>query len=394
MLVLYGNQAIAFDGTGAVVDAAFYNQLQACDGSIVHTGDNRDGAGEGIDEAVTVFMDRVPPHIQVIALVVSAYQGGTFINVETATAHVQEVHAGGVNPMFDVAVGCHGNHTSLLLCLMHRDEATGQWLVSEVNRTMMGQHFQDCLPDIRSVVDSFLPDYMVAERVLSMDATFNMKKDDVAGIPSSMDSAFMGLGWETPGSDLDLDASVIMLNQSYGHVDTCYFSNKDVTGVHHRGDNTTGEGKGDDEVIDVHLNWLSPEVHHLVFVVNIYSDGRSFREVFDSYCRLCLSQGESEVARFTLDAQLDSRGLIFASISRSGGGWAMRALGVPCNGKKATESVDQVIQVMQANPPLRVSPIKEETKSVDPVQVNAVNLETTTNTNTNTSSGGGCCTIS
>jgi hypothetical protein len=117
--------------------------------------------------------------------------------VETATAHVQEAHAGGVNPMFDVAVGCHGNHTSLLLCLMHRDEATGQWLVSEVNRTMMGQHFQDCLTDIRSVVDSFLPDYMVAERVLSMDATFNMKKDDVAGIPSSMDSVFMGLGWET-----------------------------------------------------------------------------------------------------------------------------------------------------------------------------------------------------
>jgi tellurium resistance protein TerZ len=138
-----------------------------------------------------------------------------------------------------------------------------------------------------------------------------------------------------------------MLSQSYGHVDTCYFSNKDVAGVHHRGDNLTGEGKGDDEVIDVHLSQVSPEVHHLVFVVNIYSDGRSFREVFDSYCRLC--SGGNEVARFKLDAHIGSRAFIFASISRSGGGWAMRALGVPCNGKRAPESVDQVQQVMKGN---------------------------------------------
>ncbi|MBN0210358.1 TerD family protein, partial [Pseudomonas aeruginosa] len=41
-------------------DFIFYNQLKSPDGSVEHTGDNRDGAGDGDDEAIKVDLSRVP----------------------------------------------------------------------------------------------------------------------------------------------------------------------------------------------------------------------------------------------------------------------------------------------------------------------------------------------
>jgi tellurium resistance protein TerZ len=343
-------QAVAFDGTGVVLDAAFYNQLEACEGSIVHSGDNRDGLGEGIDEAITIHTDRVPTDIQAIAIVVSAHGEGTFENVETASAHVEESSSDGVRELFSLAVGCQGNHTSLLLCLLYRDEKTQQWDLIETPACFLGgHHFQECLSDIRRVVDTVLPDYMVAERVLSMETTFNMKKDAVGVVPPELHRLCMGLGWTTPDDNLDLDASVIMLDGSMDHVDTCYFSQKEKVGVHHMGDNRTGEGEGDDEVIKVNLDEVEPHVHHLVFVVNIFSDHRSFSEVSDSYCRLFMDDTANprELARFTIDKGLDSRGLVFASISRSEHGWSLKAMGVPCNGKRAVNCIDDAQAIMR-----------------------------------------------
>lgn len=343
-------QAVAFDGTGVVIDAAFYNQLEACDGAIVHSGDNRDGLGEGIDEAITLFTDRISPDIQAIAIVISAHDGGSFENVESATAHIEEVASAGVQELFSLAVGCQGSHTSALLALMYRDEKTQQWqLVQTPSTFMSGHHFQECLSDIRRVVDSVLPDYMVAERVLSMEATFNMKKDAVGQVPPELHQLCMGLGWETPDNNLDLDASVIMLGETLNHVDTCYFTQKEKPGIHHMGDNRSGEGAGDDEIIKVNLDQVEPNVHHLVFVVNIFSDHRSFNEVNDSYCRLFMDNDTNpkELARFTIDKALDSRGIVFASISRTEEGWSLKAMGVPCNGKRAVNCIEDAQAIMR-----------------------------------------------
>src|SRR5690606_29048862 len=38
---------LLFDATGRLVDQVWFNQLQSKDGSVLHTGDNRTGAGDG-----------------------------------------------------------------------------------------------------------------------------------------------------------------------------------------------------------------------------------------------------------------------------------------------------------------------------------------------------------
>ncbi|MGZ3183572.1 MAG: TerD family protein [Telluria sp.] len=55
-------------------DFIFYNNLRSSDGSVVHSGDNRTGAGEGDDETVTVDLARVPADIDRIAVAVTIHE--------------------------------------------------------------------------------------------------------------------------------------------------------------------------------------------------------------------------------------------------------------------------------------------------------------------------------
>ena len=76
----------AFDLDGAVfmlnssgkvrsdADFVFYNNLKSTDGSVVHSGDNRTGAGEGDDETVTIDLGKVPADIDKIVVAVTIHE--------------------------------------------------------------------------------------------------------------------------------------------------------------------------------------------------------------------------------------------------------------------------------------------------------------------------------
>jgi tellurium resistance protein TerD len=75
----------AFDLDGAVflvktdgkvrsdADFVFYNNLKSTDGSVVHSGDNTTGAGEGDDETVTIDLTKVPADVEKIVLAVTIH---------------------------------------------------------------------------------------------------------------------------------------------------------------------------------------------------------------------------------------------------------------------------------------------------------------------------------
>src|SRR5579884_2581986 len=59
--------AIAVDASGKVVSDKhfiFYNNTSTPDGSIVHTGDNLTGQGEGDDEQIKVNLAALPPQVE------------------------------------------------------------------------------------------------------------------------------------------------------------------------------------------------------------------------------------------------------------------------------------------------------------------------------------------
>ena len=55
-------------------DFVFYNNLSSSDGSVVHTGDNRTGEGDGDDESIKVDLSKISSSIKEIAIVVTIHE--------------------------------------------------------------------------------------------------------------------------------------------------------------------------------------------------------------------------------------------------------------------------------------------------------------------------------
>ncbi|MFC6881194.1 MULTISPECIES: TerD family protein [Actinomadura] len=149
----------------------------------------------------------------------------------------------------------------------------------------------------------------------------------------------VGLGWDlrtTTGADFDLDASAMVLDAS-GKILTdqhfVFFNNLRTPdgGVVHTGDNTTGEGEGDDERIDVNFGAMPDTADRVAFAVSIYdadSRGQNFGQVRNAYIRVVDQNGGAELARYDLteDASMETA-MVFGELYRNGPEWKFRAVG-------------------------------------------------------------------
>lgn len=55
-------------------DFIFYNQVQSTCGSVEHTGDNLTGSGDGDDESIKVFLNKIPEDIQRLSFSVTIHE--------------------------------------------------------------------------------------------------------------------------------------------------------------------------------------------------------------------------------------------------------------------------------------------------------------------------------
>ncbi|GGF42796.1 TerD family protein [Williamsia phyllosphaerae] len=149
----------------------------------------------------------------------------------------------------------------------------------------------------------------------------------------------VGLGWDirsTTGTDFDLDASAIGTGtdkKALSDKHFVFFNNLTSPdgSIEHTGDNTTGEGEGDDEVIKVNLAAVPPEVDSIVFPVSIYdADARSqsFGQVRNAFIRVVDQANNAELARYDLteDASTETA-MVFGELYRNGAEWKFRAVG-------------------------------------------------------------------
>jgi tellurium resistance protein TerD len=149
----------------------------------------------------------------------------------------------------------------------------------------------------------------------------------------------IGLGWDvraTDGSDYDLDASLFMVTaggQVRSDADFIFYNNlKSSDGsVEHTGDNRTGEGEGDDEVLYVNLPGVPPEIEKLSVAVTIHdaqARNQNFGQVANAFIRIANKENGQEIARYDLseDASVETA-MIFGEVYRNSGEWKFRAVG-------------------------------------------------------------------
>jgi tellurium resistance protein TerD len=151
----------------------------------------------------------------------------------------------------------------------------------------------------------------------------------------------IGLGWDVKdgaiaGSDFDLDASIYMLGTD-GKVKSnqglIFYNNLTSPdgSIVHQGDNLTGEGDGDDEVINVDLTKVPADIDKLIVVVNIFdaiSKQQNFGMVENSFMRIVNLDGDVEMFKYDLnfDASV-ATGVQFGTLLRKGDTWAFSADG-------------------------------------------------------------------
>jgi len=147
-------------------------------------------------------------------------------------------------------------------------------------------------------------------------------------------------------SNIDIDASAIVLhNDKYinGSNDLVYYGNtRHYSGsINHSGDNLTGEGDGDDEVINVNLAKIPSNVNKVVFVVNIYgcqSRKQHFGMISNAYIRVVNPLTKQELCKFDLTDDYSKHTAIYvAELYRHNGEWKFSAIGV---GSKDTSVKD------------------------------------------------------
>ena len=158
---------------------------------------------------------------------------------------------------------------------------------------------------------------------------------------------FVGLGWDTKvtdgGFDFDLDASLFLLGSNEKLISDNHFifynnltSPDPDKSVEHTGDNLTGDGDGDDEVININLQKVPNDVQKIVVVVTIHEAeqrGQNFGQVDNAYVRIVDAKTNVEATRFDLteDGSVETA-MIMAELYRKNGEWRVNAVGAGYQG--------------------------------------------------------------
>ena len=173
----------------------------------------------------------------------------------------------------------------------------------------------------------------------------NLSKGQRVSLDKNMSMALVGLGWDVNmydgGNDFDLDASAFMLGAN-GKVrsdnDFVFYGNLESTdgSIKHTGDNLTGEGDGDDEVLIIDFSKIPANVEKIAITVTIYdaaARGQNFGQVSNAYVRVARMANENdmvgtEVLKFDLVEEFSiETAIVVCEIYRYNGEWKFNAVG-------------------------------------------------------------------
>lgn len=178
----------------------------------------------------------------------------------------------------------------------------------------------------------------------------NLSKGQKVSLEKSMTLALIGLGWDTNkydgGYDFDLDAAAFLLG-SNGKVtcdeDFVFYNNLEHKSgsVKHTGDNLTGIGDGDDEVILIDFTKVPDNIRKIAITVTIHDASvrnQNFGQVSNAFVRVAKRTSENditgeEVLRYDLaeDFSIETA-LVVCELYKHNGDWKFSAVGAGYHG--------------------------------------------------------------
>lgn len=137
-----------FDASGQLIDQVWFQQLKSNDRAVVHTGDNRTGAGDGDDESIIVDLVALQAAAQTLVFVVNSFTGQNFSQIENAFCRL--VDATDETELARYELTGSGTHNAQVMAKVVRD---GQgWSMTAIGSIANGRTFRDLIPAVSATV--------------------------------------------------------------------------------------------------------------------------------------------------------------------------------------------------------------------------------------------------
>lgn len=294
-----------------------------------------------------------------LAIVVNSYKRNSMIKAKSAYIRLFDKNREIGKFVLKKTKDCIG----LLFGLFSRRPGTAEWYFRVMVDPLSGNIISNSIEDLKQL----LTGYSFNNNSNNNSYNSNSVKINhplpgeqmlIKGSWFPVETAFtnIGLGWDFQvGQISDLDTGAIIFDQIGNVLDIIFHKNlqsKD-SAIKHCGDNKSGLGEGDDEIISINFPALHPSITVIAIVVNSFK-GNSLLGVKNGFIRVFDMRGP--IGCHLIGQFLDCVGLLLGLFRKSSEGrWFFQVMIDPIRGVQATESVNDV-RFLMANYPLILPP--------------------------------------
>ena len=335
-----------FDSMFNLVDTIYFNHKKGLSGSVIHFGDNTTGEGEGDDEVIQIILHRVPMNVRYLAVTIKSFKKNSLIRARSAfiRLYTRTYHIG--KYLLTRTKDCIG----LLLGVFERSQDPYMWYFRVMADPIKGNKVTLSIDDIKELLGAYSISKMAQRRIVHpLPGEPLIEFNKWIKLPNRF--LYVGLGWNIQqGMNYDLDASIITFDKMNNLMEIIYHKNMQSynSSILHYGDNRTGAGEGDDEVLSVDFAALNPNVFTMAVVVNSFK-GNTMVHILDAFIRIYDAQ--RPIGVHVLNKCPDCIGLCLGIFRKDMNGvWSFCAIKEIVRGIVVTESVNDVMMLLGKYP--------------------------------------------
>ena len=336
-----------FDYNYNVIESIYFNNKIGLNNSVFHYGDNLTGEGEGDDEIIKIILSKVPPSVHFLAVTINSYKGNSLIRARSAYIRLFTNTFSIGKYTLARTKDCIG----LLLGIFERDINRNVWCFRVMADPIQGKTVNLSYDDIKTLLGGY------TMRNLDMGHRLNhplpgepvIEFNKWVKLPNRF--TYVGLGWNIQaGLNYDLDASILSFDRRNTLMDIIFhktLQSYDGSIIHY-GDNRTGLGEGDDEVLSIDFAKIDPNIFTMAVIINSFKEN-SLVNVFNAFIRLYDAQKPIGVHVFK-DCP-DCIGLCFGIFRKNiDGVWYFTAVREIVQGNESSKSVNDVLYILNSYP--------------------------------------------
>jgi stress response protein SCP2 len=336
----------AFDSLLNVVDTIYYEHKKGLSGAVIHYGDNTTGVGEGDDEVIQIILHRIPMNVRYLAVTINSFKKNSLIRARSAfiRLYTRTYHIG--KYLLTRTKDCIG----LLLGVFERSQDPYMWYFRVMADPIKGHKVTLSVGDIKILLGAYSMYNQAQKRCIHpLPGEPLIEFNKWIKLPNRF--LYVGLGWNIQqGMNFDLDASIMTFDRMNNLMEIIYHRNMRSfdSSILHYGDNRTGIGEGDDEVLSVDFAKVNPNAFTMVVVINSFK-GNSIIDVRDAFIRIYDTQ--RPIGVHILNKCPDCIGLCMGIFRKDMNGvWSFCAIKEIVRGIVCTESVPDVVSLLPKYP--------------------------------------------